>query len=79
MGCGRFHEWNHVKLRVVGRTVGGAVVVWDFTVDKCRSIEIASGMSLIRVAAENKNRPPQPTIKFRRFLPINFLPLPAPS
>jgi len=27
---------------------------------------------------ENKNSPHQPTIKFRDFLPINFLPLPAP-
>jgi len=27
---------------------------------------------------KNKNRPHQPTIKFMLFLPINFLPLPAP-
>jgi len=28
---------------------------------------------------KNKNRPHQPTIKFTGFLPINFLPLPAPE
>jgi len=31
-----------------------------------------------RGTRKNKNRPHQPTIKFPRFLPINFLPLPAP-
>jgi len=31
-----------------------------------------------RGATKNKNRPRQPTIKFTRFLPIHFLPLPAP-
>jgi len=31
-----------------------------------------------RGTTKNKNRPHQPTIKFTRFLPINFLPLSAP-
>jgi len=31
-----------------------------------------------RGTTKNKNRPHQPTIKFKGFLPINFLPLPAP-
>jgi len=32
----------------------------------------------LRGTTKNKNHLHQPTIKFTRFLPINFLPLPAP-
>jgi len=45
---------------------------------------VATFQCLVKIDEEhsgttkNKNRPHQPTIKFKRFLPINFLPLPAP-
>jgi len=36
------------------------------------------GATLLPTRQQNKNRPHQPTINFTGFLPINFLPLPAP-
>jgi len=42
---------------------------------------LATRQCLVKIdrgTTKNKNRPHQPTIKFTGFLPINFLPLPAP-
>jgi len=46
---------------------------FDFLVTgQCLVVKIDKGQQ------KNKNRPHQPTIKLTGFLPINFLPLPAP-
>jgi len=42
---------------------------------------LATHRSLVKIdegQQKNKNRPHQPIIKFTQFLPISFLPLPAP-
>jgi len=45
---------------------------FDFLATRQCLVKIGEGQQKI------KNRPHQPTIKFTQFLPINFLPLPAP-